>query len=63
MASGRRSKGGNWCPQVAWLTHLKSHTSERLPCPACAKPFLTQYLLNQHLKAKRACRENLKAAL
>ena len=33
--------------QVAWLTHMKSHTSDRLPCPACAKPFLTRYLLNQ----------------
>ena len=33
--------------QVAWMTHMKSHTSDRLPCPACSKPFLTQYLLNQ----------------
>ena len=33
--------------QVAWMTHMKSHTSDRLPCPACSKPFLTRYLLNQ----------------
>jgi len=63
IASGHRSKGGTRCSQVAWLTHLKLLTSERLPCPTCAKPFLTQYLLNQHLKAKRACWENAEAAL
>ena len=38
--------------QVAWMTHMKSHTSERLPCPACSKPFLTRYLLNQVLSSK-----------
>ena len=38
---------GICCLQVAWLTHMKSHTSDRLPCPACSKPFLTRYLLNQ----------------
>ena len=57
------------------MTHMKSHTSDRLPCPACSKPFLTRYLLNQvspslkvhtiltpyfqHLKAKKACREKI----
>lgn len=42
--------------KVAFQTHCKSHTSERIHCKGCNQPFLTQYLLNFHLKSKSDCR-------
>jgi len=43
--------------KVAYQTHCKSHTSERLHCKGCNQRFLTQYLLNFHLKSKSMCRD------
>jgi len=42
--------------KVAYQTHCKSHTNERIHCKGCNQPFLTQYLLNFHLKSKSNCR-------
>eukprot|EP00092_Neocalanus_flemingeri_P017907 GFUD01019373.1.p1 GENE.GFUD01019373.1~~GFUD01019373.1.p1 ORF type:complete len:658 (-),score=96.97 GFUD01019373.1:433-2406(-) len=42
--------------KIAYQTHCKSHTSERIHCKGCNQPFLTQYLLNFHLKSKSNCR-------
>jgi len=42
--------------KVAYETHCKSHTKERLRCKGCNQPFLTQYLLNFHMKSKSSCR-------
>jgi len=51
---GQCNKG--FFQKVAFQTHSKSHTSERIHCKGCNQPFLTQYLLNFHLKSKSDCR-------
>ena len=49
--------GKEFFQKVAYETHCKSHTRERLHCKGCNQPFLTKYLLNFHLKSKTVCRE------
>ena len=49
--------GKGFFQRVAHQTHMKSHTTERLHCPGCRAPFLTQYLLNFHLKSRPECRD------
>ena len=43
-------------------SHFRVHTGIRWRCEAadCAKLFITKSLLNQHIKASRVCREQLK---
>ena len=43
-------------------SHFRVHTGVRWRCEAedCGKLFITKSLLNQHIKATRACRERLK---
>ena len=48
--------GKEFFQKVAYETHCKSHTNERLHCKGCNQPFLTKYLLNFHLKSKTVCR-------
>ena len=47
--------GKDFYQKTALETHQKSHSSERLSCKGCDKRFLTRYLLNFHLKSKKAC--------
>ena len=49
--------GKEFFQKVAYETHCKSHTKDRLHCKGCNQPFLTKYLLNFHLKSKTLCRE------
>jgi hypothetical protein len=47
--------GKQFYQKAAYETHCRAHTGERLACGGCGQLFLTQYLLNFHLKAKRLC--------
>ena len=51
--------GKQFIQKVAYETHCKSHTEERLHCTGCNQQFLTKYLLNFHLKSKPECRKAL----
>ena len=44
--------------KTAFQTHCKSHSSERISCIKCGKHFLTQYLLNFHVKSSSLCRNS-----
>ena len=50
--------GKEFFQKVAYETHCRSHTGQRLHCATCHQPFLTQYLLNFHLKSKPECRKS-----
>lgn len=41
------------------VSHSRVHSGLRVSCVVCSKKFITKSLLNQHIKAKRACREKL----
>ena len=47
--------GKQFYQKVAFETHLKSHSEERITCKGCNKRFLTRYLLNFHLKSRKHC--------
>ena len=49
--------GKEFFQKVAYETHCRSHTNERLHCKGCNLPFLTKYLLNFHLKSKPECKK------
>ena len=48
--------GKQFYQKTALQTHMKKYEAERLVCRGCDARFLTQYLLNFHLKSKSACR-------
>ena len=47
--------GKQFYQKVAFETHEKSHSDDRITCKGCSGRFLTRYLLNFHLKSRKKC--------